>query len=182
LIALAIIAAVIGCAGCGASDPPVGSETVMDRAAYLKVNDYTRKMMQQYAKGIFPEQALILPEECIYYYRYDCALLGDPHCMVYLRSDYSDKSIFEAEIQRLETLAVQTVDAAYTRKLYSANLNIDETLVQYMDEQIYDGSMFVFECAVADMPRQRIDYLFAIVWDGQPYCDKLTEVLEGIYV
>ena len=132
----------------------------------MKVNEFTQQYIDERSAHSLPSRDILSLSDCSYEYNYDCALLGDPNLLIYLKTNKLDENVFAKEANRLEGISVKTFTLMDNRILYSMKIDFDEQKEIYNDDEIVDGQEIVFELAVVDISNRTIEYLLALQQDN----------------
>lgn len=154
---------------------------VNDPNRYMKINKTTEQLLDKYAKGILPATLNDFSENLSYEYKYNCALLGEPACSIYLCVPFGDNEKFNKELKRVEKLAAQSLNLQDGMTVHSSRDTLVEDWNLLNDNVVEDGRGYIFEFAIIDYDNQEIQYLFAIQGDGQVKNSRIIELLEQTY-
>lgn len=125
--------------GCAA--PPIASQLVTDSTKYLQTNLYVKEELAALSAFPLPE---VIPDDATvleYRYAYDCTVFGDPNFSVILVLQYSNKTAYQQEQQRIQSCVYSdTSEGAGESEYYFGNtLSGFEVLT---DDKIEDGTQY----------------------------------------
>lgn len=144
---------------------PVGNVEITDESKYLDTNDFTQEMIDEYSVGVLPAKINPGKNICNYNYSYNCALFGEPTCVVYLSCKYADIDEFKNEENRINTLCnIQSQMNDY-KALYTSDSELINNYNKYTDNEVLDGLLYIFEFAIINQDESTIEYVFAIQYD-----------------
>ena len=144
------------------SGPPVGLEECTDANQYLRVNTYVMAHLQHSHESLFPSNVNSAAD---YYYRYECALLGEPSFMVYLKQDFPSREELTEESDKLAAMLPKKIVVDGCITAYASN-DIYSAVALLTDDEINDGMALRLEMVIIDSASLTIEYLSALQQDN----------------
>lgn len=158
------------------SDPPFGHESVNSPEQYLEVNSFVEKSLKADFAEILPRSIPSNAKAESYCYRYACDLQGDASFYINLTLKYKSATELTAEYERLiKKQPERTIqDGAIEHLFFGADR---EALNGYFDDEVYDGSVWLFNIVSVDSDKLTIEYTVANISDGGERFDRLSKTL-----
>ena len=163
-------------------EPSACNEHIEEPNKYMEVNSATKELLNDYSKGILPAKSAVSlsGDTCVYEYRYNCSILGEPSCLVYLNNSFVDEIGFNSELQRIRGISCQNYSMDNGQELYSVRADLKEFYDLYTDDLTEDGRKYIFEFATVNYEEQSIEYLFAVQQDSQAHSNIILDIIGKI--
>lgn len=157
-------------------DPPFGHESVNSPEQYLEVNSFVEKSLKANFDEVLPKSIPSNATAESYCYRYACGLQGDASFYINLTLKYKSEAELTAEYERLiKKQPERTIQAGAVEHLFFGADR--EALDGYFDDEIYDGSIWLFNIVSVDRDKLTIEYTAASISDGGERFDRLSKTL-----
>lgn len=148
------------------SSPPIETTNIDDIERYMECNAYVLSMMESIYTGVFPER-IMTNTNTDYYYHYACQPFGNPEFSLSLKLCFNDCNDYKTEKQRVFTLLGRSLEIDMPpTEVYFLSGSPDE-VIDYFDDQIYDGKSYNFEIVSFDDNKLVIEYYISQLWEGQ---------------
>lgn len=162
------------------NDPPIDYVTETSPQKYIKVNRYVRGLMEKGAQNFFPD-SIPTEAEADYCYHYQCSVLGDPGCAVYLSLSYHDRDAYCREVKRIQALEVEDIVTIGENEYIIFNQIHKKSLECYFDEVNHVSVNNEYIIAVKNENDMRMEYVYAFIGEESIKPEKLIDILEPLY-
>ena len=156
--------------------PKVESILIHDAEQYLEFNKYVEKAIKVNFVGVLPTKDRI-NDKSTYRYSYNCSLFGEPDFLVYLKIPYEDSDDFLIEKKRVEQFHFMDC-YVHEENLICIFKFPNESIDEYLDDQVVDGMSFYFEIVLIDEKTKTIEYLIALQRDNNSKNMLVLDILE----